>query len=447
MKNKLKRDEVLKIISSAASYGNLGLFVGAGSCKAVLNDEEDVALSWAQLLEKASEQLEVNYYAIPKQGAGYPEIASRVCQAYAHSKHKTFSQGASRLKQAIASLTCWYPDRERIEKFGTYLDSLSPSWVITTNYDLVIEALLTGRSIPLGPSDQLTNPRGIVPVYHLHGIRTSPEDIIITQEDYVSLFRPNEYRQIKLALTVKESTTLLLGYGLGDVNVLTAIDWSNNVFLGEKRDFPHDVIQVIRKENPRQSPYRDRSGIWVVDTNDLVNFFEEYMAVRDTEKKKEEETKNAIQKLSQALADPNTSLIDRFIDDEKYRKTAIRILSRSPIHLVSGFISFLDKCIDETWKRSEPRGAFEGYKQNLSIILDILTLFDVDKIPPALFQTAAYGLQRVGYYVGTDTGKSWSAAETWKNRKRELSTEMVKELKNVADQHSYHNVKHLLHGM
>ncbi len=339
------------------------------------------------------------------------------------------------------------PDREKRSKFGTYLDSLSPSWVITTNYDLVIEGLLTGRSIPLGPNDQLTNPRGVVPVYHLHGIRTSPEKIIITQEDYVTLFRPNQYRQIKLALTVKESTTLLLGYSLGDVNVLTAIDWSNNVFLGEKRDFPHDVIQIVRKDNPKQIPYRDRSGILVLETNDLVTFFEEYMAVRTAEKKNETDINKALEDLSGALADPNTHLVEKFIDDENYRKDTIRVLSRFPIHLVSGFISLLDKCIDETWKHSEPSGAFAGYNQNLSIILDILSLFDVNKMPPALFQTAAYGLQRVGYYVGTDTGKSWSAAKTWEHRKGELSKEMIKELNNVADQHSYGYVKRLLHGM
>src|SRR3989344_2025312 len=227
--------------------------------------------------------------------------------------------GISRpLQRAIASLTCWYPDREKRKQFGAYLEALSPAWVITTNYDLVIESLLTGKSIPLGPNDLLTNPRGIVPVYHLHGVRTNPEEIIITQEDYVSLYRPNEYRQIKLALTVKESTTLLIGYGLGDVNVLTALDWSNNVFLSEKRDYPHEVIQVLRTENPKKSPYRDRNGIQVLEASDLVGFFEEYILIRAEEKKKEEDNNNKLLELSKQLADPKENLVERFIDDEKY---------------------------------------------------------------------------------------------------------------------------------
>ncbi len=97
-----KREDVLKFISSSASYGNLGLFVGAGFCKAVLNNGlEDIALSWNQLLEKASEQLEMDYSLIPKEGSGYPEIASRICQAYADNKNKSFSQGASRFAKEI----------------------------------------------------------------------------------------------------------------------------------------------------------------------------------------------------------------------------------------------------------------------------------------------------------------------------------------------------------
>jgi len=40
------RTEVLTFISKSASYGNLGLFVGAGFSKAVLNDPMKIALSW-----------------------------------------------------------------------------------------------------------------------------------------------------------------------------------------------------------------------------------------------------------------------------------------------------------------------------------------------------------------------------------------------------------------
>jgi hypothetical protein len=55
------RTEVLTFISKSASYGNLGLFVGAGFSKAVLNDPMKIALSWRELLEQSAKKLKVDY--------------------------------------------------------------------------------------------------------------------------------------------------------------------------------------------------------------------------------------------------------------------------------------------------------------------------------------------------------------------------------------------------
>jgi hypothetical protein len=122
----------------------------------------------------------------------------------------------------------------------------------------------------------------------------------------------------------------------------------------------------------------------------------------------------------------------------------LKVLSKFSIHLIAGFVSFLNKCIDETWKRSVPSGAFEGYNQNLTIILDILTAFPLQNFPPALFQTAAYGLERVAYYVGSEWGKSWAAHKTWESRKGELTSEIVRELRSVAEQYNYWHLQQLL---
>ncbi len=77
LSNEPSREEVLKFIAKAASYGNLGLFIGSGFTKAVLNDDlDDIALSWGELLEKVSNVLGIDYQSINKDGIGYPEIAS-----------------------------------------------------------------------------------------------------------------------------------------------------------------------------------------------------------------------------------------------------------------------------------------------------------------------------------------------------------------------------------
>ena len=334
------RQEVLAFISESASFGNLGTFLGAGFSKAVLNDEHnEIALSWGQLLEQASIKMNVDYDSIWKIGVGYPDIASGICALHSATTGCEYAKSLSQLKREIAALTSWYPDKEKRETFSRYLECLSPSWIITTNYDLIIESLLTGKSTPLGPNDSLSSPKGIMPVFHLHGLRTNPEEIIIAQEDYVALFRPSEYRQIKLALTIKESTTLLLGYGLGDVNVLTALDWSRNVFKGEEANYPNDVVQVLRKDNPKEEPYRDKNGIVILETEDISKFFEEFMVVREELLKDEEKERKALKKLAAELDDPDSSMIDKFIDDKDFRSDMLKILSKFSIHLVSGFVS------------------------------------------------------------------------------------------------------------
>ncbi len=426
-------------------YGNLGLFIGAGFSKAVMNNDFDqIALSWDQLLEKASEKLDIDYGDIWKEGVSYPDVASSICVRYSENNDCTYNEALSKLKRQLALLTSWYPDKENREKYSNYLNNLDAEWIVTTNYDLIIESLLTGKSIPLGPDESLTSPKDQVPVYHLHGIRTNPEGIIIAQEDYVSLFRPNEYRQIKLALTIKESTTLLLGYGLGDVNVLTAIDWSKNVFVNKQENYPHDVIQIYRTENPKDAPYRDRNGILIIETSALTKFFEEYSDTHERLKEEKDKQNVALHNLSAQLESPDEDLINKFIDDKEFRIELLKTLSTFSTNLISGFVSFLNSCIDETWVRAEPHGAFEAYDQGLTVLLDILTTLKFKKIPPALLETCAYALQRVGYYVDDGHGKSWQANRTFECRKGELSSELVDELKNIAEQHWYTNLRKLM---
>ncbi|WP_194713882.1 SIR2 family NAD-dependent protein deacylase [Noviherbaspirillum soli] len=442
------REEVLTFLSKSASYGNLGAFIGAGFSKAVLNDTgSEIALSWGELLNRASSEMGIDYDKIWKEGVGYPEVASEICKLHALANGNDHEKSLNELKRMIANLTSWYPDKDKREKFSKYLESLSPAWVITTNYDLIIESLLTGKSIPLGPNDSLSSQNGVIPVFHLHGIRTNPEEIIIAQEDYVALFRPSEYRQIKLALTIKESTTLLLGYGVGDVNVLTALDWSRNVFKGNQANYPNDVVQVLRKTNPNEAPYRDKNGIVIIEVEDLSEFFQQYLEVRSRVIAEEKLERENLTELAQRLDAADVKMIDQFIDDQAFRADMLNTLGKSSIYLISGFVFFLNKCIDTTWARTNVWGAFHEYNNYLKIILDILTSFSMAQFPPALFQTAAYGLYRTAYYVGDGPGQSWVANKTWQARKKELSPEVIREIRNFAAQHDYQPLEHLVLGL
>lgn len=303
---------------------------------------------------------------------------------------------------------------------------------------------MTGIGISLGPNDPLSAASDFVPVFHLHGVRSNPSEIIITREDYVSLFRPTEYRQIKLALTVRESTTLILGYGLGDVNVLTALDWSQNVYKSSYNLYPNDVIQIVYTNAPKAKPYREHTSIVIYETDNLEAFFEELKVVHEKQLAAYNERIKTYREYSERLGNANTETINEFIDNDDFRRTIIETIRKFPLYLSSGFIVFFGKCIDETWKRSAPSGAFGGYNQNLVMLLDILTIFKLDDIPPALFQTTAYALDKVAGYVGNALGQSYAAKATWDVRKKELSQDVFDELSRIARQHQYMRLLSLL---
>ncbi|QTM98151.1 SIR2 family protein [Sediminibacillus dalangtanensis] len=436
----LTRELVLGKLFDSFNFGNLGLFIGAGFSKAVVNDDFKEALSWGQLIEKACAELNVEMPdGSSMQGMAYPEVASTICDSISKNEGIGYIEAKEKLKRTLADLTNWLPDEEKTDIFSPLIEKVNPNWVITTNYDLVIERLLTGKSVSISPNNYLAHPKGVIPIYHLHGLRTDPDSIIITQEDYVQLFRPNEYRQIKLALTIKESTTLILGYGLGDVNVLSAVDWSKNLYDKATKEYPHEIIQAIRVENPSATPYRDKNGNIIIEVSELEDFFSElveYLEIQDEEYKKR---LAEIRSIIGELEENKDEKVESFINNRDRRLELLQLLSEFELHMVSPFINFISVCIGKTWEESSKYGAFNAYKKNLNILLDIIINYPYERMPPALFDFVAYSLNRVLNYVGVDNskrivGNSFDAQERWHNAKNDIPHKMVQELYNYSRQ-------------
>ncbi|MGI5868186.1 MAG: SIR2 family protein [Kiritimatiellia bacterium] len=242
--------DVYTKIAEASIYGNLGLFIGAGFSKAVFESEhsDKGPLFWIELLERVCKPLGVDWDEVKKESKSCPEIASEICRIYSRDKKVRYEEATNAMKNEISKMTAWYPDDEQREEFSPLLQGVNAKWIITTNYDLIIESLLMDSGKSLGPNDSLVLSNMFVPIFHLHGIRTDPNSLIVTNEDYIELFRPNEYRLQKLSLTLHESTTVMLGYGIGDPNVLTALDWSNNVYGTNKDRYPQGVIQFVYQD-------------------------------------------------------------------------------------------------------------------------------------------------------------------------------------------------------
>lgn len=442
LKISLSRQDVLDQIAEASVFGNLGLFIGTGLTMAIMNkDIRPIALSWKGLLFKCAKKFGIQKEDLELEGISLPDLASKICRIRSVEKKTPYSESIKKLKEAIADMTAWYPDSESRKKYSKYFDAIDPSWIITTNYDTVIESILTGKGYSLSPNDQLIAPRGFIPVFHLHGIRTNPESIIITQEDYISLFRPNQYRLQKLPLTIKESLTVLLGYNLGDYNVLTAVDWSKNVFNTENStSHPSGIIQLNFTENPQPNPYQFHEGITVLDYSDIEELLEELSTFLLNDKKSHDKFQKSLKEINENLSNISEEKAMEFIDNHKFRMELIDMLNENGGYVVSGFIEIFSKAMDITWKRAEPKNAFYAYHENLIVLLDILENIPLKLMPPALIEAIAYNLNHVAPYIGNHSGESYKGAEEWGKRKTNLDQIVLKELMNIAKSRKFNHI-------
>lgn len=449
----ITRKQLFQKIADASLFGNLNLFIGAGFSMSVFENSaiQEKPLSWTKLLDKICEEEKIILDDKDKQYNSCPEIASKISQRILENNNeiKTLEEASNKLKTQISALTAWYPNQKQRDDYSQILKKLEPKYIITTNYDLILENLLPENSISLGPNDILTSSKYKIPIYHLHGIRTDPNSIIITKEDYTKLFRPNEYRLQKLSLLFKESTTLIIGYSLGDSNVLTALDWSENVYQNNNKIYyPNGIIQLLyKRNNPNPEPIIQENGIITLEIDSILDIMKELSDFIERNKEKYNKEKLEINNFRSELINADDNFIEDFINNESKRIEHIDKVQNNSEFVVEAFLQLLTKVFDRCWSRALLKNNFKPYDEILVIVLDILLKMPFNKMSPALFGSIAYNLGRVSRYIGPDLGQSYAANNTWNKCKDEIQDTIKKELLLYYKQGPYQcNMEKLLNN-
>ncbi|GAB6107799.1 SIR2 family NAD-dependent protein deacylase [Fusibacter bizertensis] len=432
MRNEIIIEDVFEKIAMSSNYGNLGLFVGAGFSKAVLSGSREFsAYNWIELLTKANKEIKVNLDDILREHLSLPEIASSMCRAYALQNGLTYEQSVLKLKEIIAGLMNYKPGREAQKKYRDLFETLEIQWIITTNYDTLLESVFAGKSLSLSSDELIIKMKNLIPIYHLHGIRHNPSSIVITQQDYIELFRPTEYRQIKLPIILKESTTIFIGYGLGDINVQSAIDWTQKVFSQKNTSFcPNEVIQLLRVSESAQKPYRDENGVIIVEINEIDEFFQQLNAYLENFKNQLAEKELLLQEIKDELN--NLDLIGEIIDDEAYAKSFFDRFYWQEPSLINEMLSFLESLFDDLHQSQRVNGAFVQYKKELQIILMLFESMGTEGISAVYYQFMAQELIYLSQYVGPEYGQSFSAYNFWNEHKNSIDKTIWNELQSYA---------------
>jgi hypothetical protein len=277
----------------------------------------------------------------------------------------------------------------------------------------------------------------------MHGIRTNANSLIITNEDYIKLFRPNDYRLHKLSLTINESTTLLMGYGVGDPNVLTALDWSKNVYQNNKTHYPNGIIQLVYNVNPSAIPIETDEGMVILETNSIIETIGFVNHKINENRQRYQASLTEITAVRNHLINADDATIKAFITDDTNRKLYLNRISNDYRYIIESFLSFLAKVFDLCWERAKPRGAFYAYNEMIEIVLDTIIEISYEKMSPALFETIASNLDRSSYYIGTELGKSRAAYNLWHRRRGEIPEIMKKELCYYAQQYGSYRIERL----
>lgn len=449
----MEKADVYNLIAKSTIFGNLGLFVGSGFSKAVCESPfiNKGPLSWEELLKKTCEHYNLEWEEITKKIMSYPEIASEICRKIMQKREQEISLKSKKyydiqkeVKASICEFTSWYPNEEQRTDFSPLLKSLEPQWIITTNYDLVLESLLPDFSISLSPENSLVYSKSSIPIYHLHGIRSNPDTLIITNEDYVKLFRPTEYRLHKLSLTLSESTTLIMGYGVGDQNVLTALDWSKNVYSNKSEHFPNEIIQIMYSEDSTDEVSETEDGMIILKTSSLLQTLKEIKESIEKNNISNTEDLDKIKKITIELCSLEEDQINTFIMDQDKRKALLMDISPLINKVTTPFLMFLNIVFDKSWEKTHPTGAFSEYAIVLNIIIDLFSIIEYEKMPPALFGLTANNLSRLSWYIGNGKGESHYARRVWDSRNKEIPEPARKELSAYAQQYNYYKLLLLL---
>ena len=95
--------------------------------------------------------------------------------------------------------------------------------------------------------------------------------MVVTDDDYVRILSMTEYRQIKLSLLMKESTVVIVGYAVNDINVVTALEWSKSIYSNDCAASDGKIVMLKYEEVPKQKPYMDKTNrIVIIETNDVL---------------------------------------------------------------------------------------------------------------------------------------------------------------------------------
>lgn len=238
--------------------------------------------------------------------------------------------------------------------------------IITTNYDDMIEQLLTKQNkeadVFVGSSGFFRETTGWGELYKIHGTNSDPASIVITDEDYQKFDSNSILLNAKLLTSLVDSPILFLGYSMTDENVRSLLQvYANNLPTDVSKN--SDRITIIERkpgesavsENVEHNPILG-INYTRVQTDNYAELFSKiseinqgvspaYIRKYQQEFKQIIEVKGREGKLDTFLTYANN--IDDMSEEQRLQNTAIAIGDRAYLFVSPTLVDYLTDYLTE----------------------------------------------------------------------------------------------------
>lgn len=149
-----------------------------------------------------------------------------------------------RLEGGLVNVT----DKLLVEELDLFR-MIRPHAVITTNYDSMVESVLSGYEAIIGSSVLKYNLNAYGEVYHIHGSADDPQTMILIEDDYKDWSKNSKYFASKLLTYFAEHPVFILGYAISDPNVKTILGDIGR-YVADDSGLIGNVVQIIWHPEP-----------------------------------------------------------------------------------------------------------------------------------------------------------------------------------------------------
>ena len=396
-------------ISYAVATNRLCLFTGTGFSKAVTDNN---APSWQGLLEDLcdllpdSDDLKKSLFPKDKESPlSLEEIAQVISLQLSHNDKNIHEETAK-----IISAIELGDGNDHVSSFFTERSFR----VITTNYDKMAEELAGNKkSQSITPGLPIPRSSANVKVYHVHGSVDSPDNMVLTSEDYFKFINGDSYFSRKLSTVLHENTVVILGYSLGDTNLKAII--SEYKAFSKSHVIGSNIFFVSRSsvEQHVKDYYSHCYGIRVLDNLDVHDFFKKLnKKVPIIERFSDQSIKN-IRKVVYKGRHFNEKFIK--LEDSFYR--IVSSLSAEGLSLEDErVVEVIGEVIDAKRDLTTENNAWVQYEHLARWLIYLGTILEIKGTSIEVIYLKAVLRSMNTMSNRLIVGYSWHAYKTWKNR-------------------------------